>query len=158
MTIEAIALDVDGVFTDGGFWLGTDGNELKRFSFRDVMAVSLGRKAGLRFALISGEDGPLLDSLARKLGIHEVHGKCREKGDALRAFAEKENLSLQSICFMGDDINDLSAMEIAGLSACPSDAHSKVKAKANWVMQCGGGQGVVRELIDRLLEVEVEHH
>jgi len=154
MTIQAIALDVDGVFTDGGFWLGSDGNELKRFSFRDVMGVSLGRKAGLRFALISGEDGPLLDSLARRLGILEVHGKCRDKGEALRAFAEKESLPLESICFMGDDINDLSAMELAGLSACPADAHPKVKARAAWVLKCGGGQGAVRELIDRLLEVE----
>ena len=154
MAIKAIALDVDGVFTDGGFLLGPDGSELKRFSFRDVMGVALGRKAGLRFALISGEDGPVLDSLARKLGIQEVHGQCREKGEALKAFAEKEGLPLQSICFMGDDINDLPAMELAGLSACPSDAHQTVKAKATWVLQSGGGKGAVRELIDRLLEVE----
>lgn len=153
-TIEAIALDVDGVLTDGGFCLGADGVVSKRFSFRDVMGVSLGRKAGLRFVLISGEDGPILDGLARKLGIEDVRGRCRDKGEALRAYADKECLSLQAICFMGDDINDLSAMEIAGLSACPSDAHSKVKATAAWVMQCGGGRGAVRELVDRLLEGE----
>lgn len=152
--IQAIALDVDGVFTDGGFWLGSDGKESKRYSFRDVMGVSLGRKAGLRFALISGEDGPLLEGLALKLGIQDVHGKCRDKGAALRAFAEKENLPLQSICFMGDDVNDLTAMELAGLSACPADAHPRVKARASWVLMCEGGQGAVRELIDRLLEVE----
>lgn len=153
--VKAIALDVDGVFTDGGIWLGSDGSELKRFSFRDVMGVSLGRKAGLRFALISGEDGPVLDSLARKLGIHEVYGKCRDKAEALRTFAGKENLPLESVCFMGDDINDLSAMDLAGLSVCPADAHQKVKAKASWVLDAGGGQGAVRELVDRLLEVEL---
>ncbi len=152
-TIAAVALDVDGVFTDGGFWLGSNGGESKRFSFRDVMGVSLGREAGLKFALISGEGGPLLGELACRLGIQQVYGKCRDKAEALRAFAQTENLPLQSICFIGDDVNDLAAMELAGLSACPADAHPKVKSFATWVLTHGGGQGAVRELVDRLLEV-----
>ena len=65
--IRAVALDVDGVLTDGALYWGAGGEELKRISFRDVMGISLGRRAGLRFALISGEGGPLLERLGRKL-------------------------------------------------------------------------------------------
>ena len=64
-----MALDVDGVLTDGGFWWGPDGQEWKRFSFRDVMGISLGRRAGLLFALISGEESALVDRFASKMAI-----------------------------------------------------------------------------------------
>ena len=70
--IRAVALDVDGVLTDGGFWWGQNGEEFKRFSFADVMGISLARKAGLIVTLISGEDSPLVDRYAAKLGIEAV--------------------------------------------------------------------------------------
>jgi len=68
--IKAIALDVDGVLTDGGFWWGADGQEWKRFSFRDVMGISVGRRAGLVFALISGEESMLVDRFAQKMALN----------------------------------------------------------------------------------------
>src|ERR1700679_534830 len=105
-SIRAIALDVDGVLTDGTFWWGPNGEEFKRFSFLDVMGVSLGLRAGLRFALISGEDSPLVDRFARKMGIEDVYKGCKDKAAALKSFAEKRGLDLASICFMGDDVND----------------------------------------------------
>ena len=70
--LKAIVLDVDGVLTDGGVWWGPDGEEWKRFSFIDIMGVSLARKSGLRVALISGEDSPLVDRFAAKMGITDV--------------------------------------------------------------------------------------
>ena len=114
--IKAIALDVDGVLTDGGFWWGPNGEEFKQFNFADVMGISLGRKAGLLFALISGEASPLVDRFAEKMGIVDIHKGCKDKAAALRAFAQKNNLELQSVCFMGDNVNDLSAMQLAGLA------------------------------------------
>src|SRR5947209_619919 len=100
--IKAIALDVDGVLTDGTFWWGPGGAEWKRFSFRDVMGVSRGRQAGLIFALISGEDSPLVDRYAEKMQISDVHKGCKDKARAVRAFAEARGLELSQICFMGD--------------------------------------------------------
>ena len=82
-TILALALDVDGVLTDGGVWWGPGGAEWKRFDFRDVMGVSLGRRAGLVFALISGEDSPVVDRFAAKMGIKHVYKGCRDKAAAL---------------------------------------------------------------------------
>jgi 3-deoxy-D-manno-octulosonate 8-phosphate phosphatase (KDO 8-P phosphatase) len=152
MAVKAVALDVDGVLTDGGFWWGPEGQEWKRFSFRDVMGVSLGRRAGLRFALISGEDSPLVDRFARKMGIEDVFKGCKDKAAALQAFAQKHHLELSEIAFMGDDVNDLGAMKLAGLAAAPADAHEAARRAAAVVTKSPGGHGAVRELVDSILE------
>jgi len=150
-TVKAIVLDVDGVLTDGGVWWGPNGEEWKRFSFADIMGVSLARKAGLLVGLISGEDSPLVDRFAAKLNICDVEKNCKDKAGALRRFAERRQLDLSDICFMGDDINDLEAMRIAGLAAAPVNANSAAVESASFVSRKNGGQGAVRELIDAIL-------
>ena len=149
--IRAIALDVDGVLTDGAVWWGPDGEEWKRFSFSDIMGVSLARKAGLIVALISGEDSPLVDRYAAKMGITDVEKNCKDKAGALRKFAERLGLSLTEICFMGDDVNDVGAMRIAGLAASPADAQPVALKEAAFVARRPGGNGAVRELVDAIL-------
>src|SRR5437867_3538175 len=151
MRIRAIALDVDGVLTDGGVWWGPDGAEWKRFSFADIMGVSLARKAGLTVTLISGEDSPLVDRFAGKMLITDISKGCKDKAAALTAFAVRNGFRLEEICFMGDDVNDLAAMELAGLSAAPANAHSSARGKAAIVTEATGGNGAVRELVDRIL-------
>jgi len=90
--IKAIAMDVDGVLTDGGVWWGPNGEEWKRFHFADIMGLSLARKSGMVLALISGEASPLVDRLASKLGIGDVYKNCKDKASALRTFSEKHGL------------------------------------------------------------------
>jgi len=148
--IKAIALDVDGVLTDGGMWWGVNGEELKRFSFSDIMGVSLARKHGFVLGLISGEDTPLIDRYATKLKIADVTKGCRDKASALREFADRHNLELAEVCFMGDDVNDLPAMRICGLSAAPADARPAVLAKVDFTANSPGGRGAVRELVEAL--------
>lgn len=150
--IKALALDVDGVLTDGGFWWGPNGEEWKRFCFADIMGLSLARKAGLIIALISGEDSPLIDRLAIKMSITNVEKNCKDKAGALRSFADRNQLSLDEICFMGDDVNDLQALAIAGLAAAPANARPAVLAKCEFVATATGGNGAVRELVDSILE------
>jgi 3-deoxy-D-manno-octulosonate 8-phosphate phosphatase (KDO 8-P phosphatase) len=154
--IKAIALDVDGVLTDGTFWWGTNGEEYKRFSFADVMGISLGIKAGLVFALISGENSPLVDRFAQKMGIEAIYKGIKDKAAALRLFSERIGVPLEYIGFMGDDVNDLPAMEIAGLSAAPATAHDSVKEKVMLTTKHSGGQGAVRELVDMILTNKIE--
>jgi 3-deoxy-D-manno-octulosonate 8-phosphate phosphatase (KDO 8-P phosphatase) len=149
--IKAIALDVDGVLTDGGVWWGPNGEEWKRFCFADIMGVSLARKAGLIVALISGEDSPLVDRFATKMGITDVHKNCKDKASALRAFAAQHQLPLESVCFMGDDVNDIEAMRIAGLGAAPANAVPLVLRRAGFISARRGGNGAVRELVDAIL-------
>jgi 3-deoxy-D-manno-octulosonate 8-phosphate phosphatase (KDO 8-P phosphatase) len=152
--IRALALDVDGVLTDGGLWWGANGDELKRFCFADIMGISLARRAGFELALISGEDSPLVDRFAEKMMIRHVVKACRNKAAALEEFAAATGLGLREICFMGDDINDLPAMQIAGLSSAPANAARDVLIQAEFVAKSAGGKGAVRELIEAILAAQ----
>lgn len=148
--IKAVALDVDGVLTDGTFWWGLDGAEVKRFSFRDIMGISRASRQGIVFALISGETSLLIDRYAAKMAIQHVWQGCRDKAAALRQFAEAGGFRLDEICFVGDDVNDIAAMQLAGFSASPADGHASVRSIATMVSQFPGGKGAVREVLDNL--------
>jgi 3-deoxy-D-manno-octulosonate 8-phosphate phosphatase (KDO 8-P phosphatase) len=149
--LKAIVLDVDGVLTDGGVWWGPNGEEWKRFCFADIMGVSLAMKSGLIVALISGEDSPLVDRFALKMGITDVEKNCKDKARALRSFTDRRGLSLAEVTFMGDDVNDLEAMRIAGLAAAPANAVSLARERAMFVSTKQGGHGAVRDLVDTIL-------
>jgi 3-deoxy-D-manno-octulosonate 8-phosphate phosphatase (KDO 8-P phosphatase) len=155
--IRAIALDVDGVLTDGGVWWGPNGEEWKRFSFSDIMGVSLARRAGIILGLISGEDSPLVDRYAAKMHIKHVYKGCRAKAVALREFSNATGVGLEEICFIGDDVNDLPAMEIAGFAAAPSDAARDVLSLVDFVSKHTGGNGAVREFIETVLRARDLH-
>lgn len=144
-------MDVDGVLTDGTVLLDEAGRETKRISFADIMGVSLGRRAGLLFALVSGESGPCLDRIAAKFGVDEVYDGCKDKASAVRDFATRHDLELAEICFIGDDVNDVPALEICGLAVAPADAQPAASEAATLVTTRPGGRGSVREVIDRLL-------
>jgi 3-deoxy-D-manno-octulosonate 8-phosphate phosphatase (KDO 8-P phosphatase) len=148
--IKAIALDVDGVLTDGTFWWDAAGAELKRFSFRDVMGIARASREGVHFALISGEKNPIVDRYAEKLHIASVWQGCKAKDQALREFSEKIGIPLEEIAFMGDDVNDLAALALAGFSAAPADAHESVRSEVEFVTRHPGGNGAVREMLDFL--------
>lgn len=155
--IKAVALDVDGVLTDGTFIWGPNGEEFKSFSFRDIMGISRAKKSGIVFALISGEASPLVDRFAQKMGITDVHKGCKDKATALREFATARGFALTEVCFVGDDINDLPAFAIAGFAATPGDAYEKVKPMAHYVARAGGGRGAVREILDHLVDSGLIH-
>jgi 3-deoxy-D-manno-octulosonate 8-phosphate phosphatase (KDO 8-P phosphatase) len=148
--IRAFLLDVDGVLTDDTFWWGPNGEEWKRFSFADVMGISRARRGGYLFALVSGEDSPLIDRFAAKVGIEQTFKNCKDKASALRAYARKNNLELSEIAFMGNDVNDVEAMEIAGLAAAPADAQPDIRSRAAIVTERPSGRGAVRELLNSL--------
>ena len=154
-TLQAVAFDVDGVLTDGGLlWSSSSAEEIKRFSFTDVMGISLLRRLGLKMALISGEASPLVDRYAAKMHIPHVVKGTRDKAAALRDFTQTFNVPLAQTCFFGDDVNDLSAMELAGLPACPANAAPEVRsyvADRGFLSSELGGMGAVRSLADAVL-------
>jgi 3-deoxy-D-manno-octulosonate 8-phosphate phosphatase (KDO 8-P phosphatase) len=154
VTLQAIAFDVDGVLTDGGLVWSPGGEEFKRFSFADIMGLSLLRRLGLKMALVSGEPSPLVDRYAEKMSIPFVVKGTRDKAAALRDFTAKFEIPLEQACFFGDDVNDLSAMEIAGSCACPSNAAAEVLAyvaEHGYVSPLPGGHGAVRSFADAIL-------
>jgi 3-deoxy-D-manno-octulosonate 8-phosphate phosphatase (KDO 8-P phosphatase) len=154
VTLRAIAFDVDGVLTDGTFVWSPAGDESKRFSFTDIMGISLLRRLGIKMALVSGEPSPLVDRYAEKMHIPFVVKGTRDKAAALRDFTLKFDVPLEQACFFGDDVNDLSAMELAGLCACPSNAGAEVLAyvaQHGYLSPLPGGHGAVRSFADAIL-------
>jgi len=161
-TLQAIAFDVDGVLTDGKLTWNAAGDESKTFAFADVMGISLARRLGLKLALISGEPSPQVTQFADKLKMHFVRKGCRDKATAVNEFAAEFHLSLETICFFGDDVNDLFAMDLVGGCACPRNAAAEVReyvsarGAANgrgFVSTQHGGHGAVRDFVDAMLRV-----
>jgi 3-deoxy-D-manno-octulosonate 8-phosphate phosphatase (KDO 8-P phosphatase) len=156
-SIDALVMDVDGVLTDGTFLWSTSGEESKRFSFEDVMGLSRARQAGLTLGLISGEDSVLVDRFATKIGIVNVVKGCKDKGAALKEFSKSTGIALKHTAFIGDDVNDLPALAIAGLSVAPANAQPLVKAAVGIVLDRRGGHGAVRQLVELILKARHEH-
>jgi len=154
--VKAIATDVDGVLTDGVFWWGTNGEEFKRFSFADVTGIALARRAGIKLALISGESSEsgkaLVQRFADKLQITDVYKGCHDKAGAVTEFAGRYGIQLSEVCFIGDDVPDLPAMEIVGVPVVPANAQKAAREKAAWIASRDGGCGVLREVIDLILQ------
>ncbi len=153
--IKAIAMDFDGVLTDGTALWGANGEEMKRICFADVTGIPLARQAGIKLALISGESSPsgmaLVQRFADKVKIDDVYKGCHDKAGAVQDFAQKHNLPLIQVCFIGDDVNDLPAMALVGVATAPQNAQPAVKARAAFVAAQPGGSGAVREIIDVIL-------
>jgi 3-deoxy-D-manno-octulosonate 8-phosphate phosphatase (KDO 8-P phosphatase) len=158
-SLQAIAFDVDGVLTDGKLTWSPTGEESKSFAFADIMGVSLLRRLGLKMALISGEASPLVDLYAKKMHISCVIKGVRDKAGAVKEFATKVDVKLETACFFGDDVNDLFAMELVGMCACPANASAEVLEYVGqraadghgFIAQQAGGNGAVRAFANALL-------
>ncbi len=148
--IRAVALDVDGTLTDGTVTWSDQGDEIKRFHFLDIMGIARAQRLGIRFALISGENSVLVTRFAEKLGIQDIWLGCTSKGAAFEDFATRCLLDKSAVAFMGDDVNDLPALRLAGLAAAPPTAHPAVLEIAQFISDRPAGAGAVRRLIDHL--------
>ncbi|HEY3414632.1 MAG TPA: HAD family hydrolase [Armatimonadota bacterium] len=151
--IKMVAMDVDGVLTDGALVLG-DGGESKVFHARDGLGVSVARRAGLSFAIVTGRDSVAVRTRAEELRIEVLLQGCRNKGDALRRIAADHGLDVDEIAFVGDDWNDLPALRIAGLTAAPADAPFDIRRRCDFVASMKGGHGAVREFLEWLLDAQ----
>ena len=151
--IKLIATDFDGVLTDGYvFYSSVSDEEIKRISFKDIMGISLAVKNGYKIAIISGEKNKIINKLADKFCLEDVHQGIKDKLSALQSIADKYQLSQDEICFIGDDINDISALEWVGTPITVPEANYKVKNITNiLITTASAGNGVFREVIDSLL-------
>lgn len=155
--IRALISDVDGVLTNGLLFIGPDGTEdIKVFHVKDGMGIRLMQKAGLLFGVISGRDCKALKARMNKLDVFEVHTGQEDKLTVLKSLMERHKLEAHEIAYIGDDVNDLELGEYltyeGGVFACPADAVRQVRNAATLVLEKNGGQGAVRDLIDRILE------
>lgn len=151
--IRLVITDVDGVLTDGGLYYGPDGECLKRFHARDGLGVRLLQQAGIQVSALSGRDCPALRRRLADLGIAEAVLGQADKRTALCGIMERCGVVAEEVAFIGDDIPDMEVFDLCGLSVTVADAPEYVKARADLVLKCGGGQGAFREMVDILFNI-----
>ncbi len=152
--IQLMVFDVDGVLTDGSLWYGEQGEIFKRFNSLDGHGLKMLAVSGIKVALVTGREGPIVDRRAAELGLGDVMQNVRDKGAALNSLAERHHLSLEQIGFMGDDLIDLPALQRAGFAASVPEAPAYVAQAAHWVSTRGGGRGAARECCDLILAAQ----
>lgn len=154
--IKMFLTDCDGCLTDGGMYYSEKGDEIKKFNTRDGYALELLRRKGIITGVITSEDMRLNERRAEKLHIDELVQGARDKASVIQALCEKHKLKPEQVLFVGDDINDLEALKLVGISCCPYDASELVKRSVVIVTDAPGGRGVIREIADKMIEEENE--
>jgi YrbI family 3-deoxy-D-manno-octulosonate 8-phosphate phosphatase len=150
--VQALVSDVDGVLTDGRVGVTSAGHGVRFFHMRDGMAVRLLHKAGIKVAWLSaGYDDGVIRARAEYLGVDACDIGGGDKGERFRLLCDRLNVAPARTVYVGDDVNDLPAMALAGLAACPADAAPGVLAAARLVLRLPGGAGCFRELAELIL-------
>ena len=152
--IRLLALDVDGVLTDGRLYFAEDGQELKTFDTQDGHGIKMLQQAGLTVAIITGRTTKLVERRAKNLGIaHLMQGR-EDKLVALRELSAELGVALGHVAYVGDDWPDLPAIRAVGLGIAVANAHSELRNHAAYTTRLEGGRGAVREVCDLLLRAQ----
>jgi YrbI family 3-deoxy-D-manno-octulosonate 8-phosphate phosphatase len=149
--VRLLCVDVDGVLTDAGMYYGPDGEVLKKFNTRDGMGLARVREVGIAVAIVSREQSAIVHARAAKLRIEDVLTGVLDKRAALDSLCQRFGVAAEQVAFIGDDVNDLPALECVGLACAVADAMEPVKAVAHYVTQKRGGDGAVREVCELLI-------
>ncbi len=146
--IRMFLTDCDGCLTDGGMYYSELGDELKKFNTRDGMGFALLHQMGILTGIVTSEDVELNRRRSIKLKLDIMESGCKNKLEKVKKLCEIYNVALNNVCYIGDDINDISTIASVGLGCCPSDAVEEVKSQANYIAYAKGGEGVIREVVD----------
>lgn len=151
--ISTFVFDMDGVLTDGTVWVLEDRRMIRRMSIKDGFALQLAIKKGFHIAVISGSTSPEVTERLKGLGITDVFMGVKQKEECLQAFLKTKNIPLHQVLYMGDDIPDLGVMKRVGLACAPADAVSEIKEIATYISAYTGGNGCVRDVIEKVLKL-----
>lgn len=149
--VRLACFDVDGVMTDGRLWFADDGREWKAFHAQDGLGLKLLAATGVTIALVTARSSSIVARRAQELGLAQVRQGVRDKLAEVRAIAGGMGLGLEAVCYVGDDVPDLAAIQAVGLGVAVANAHPWVRERARWRTQRSGGDGAVREVCDMLL-------
>ncbi len=149
--IRVLALDIDGVLTDGMVTLDEAGREFKKLSYRDIDAVFAAQRQGVEVVLVTGESSPWVDMIARRLEVSRVFRQAKNKWKALQQLSSDLGVNLEQVCFVGDSQRDAEALSSVGLGLAPVDATREARAAAHRILQHQGGDGAVAEAVEIVL-------
>jgi len=150
--IKMFLTDNDGCLTDGGMYYSENGDELKKFNTKDGMGFGILRDKGIIIGVITGENVKLNERRFNKLKINEYIPGCKDKLSVVKDLCNKYNISLENVCYVGDDINDLEVIKAVGFGCCPNDAQEIVKESAKYIAKLAGGEGCIREIVNLLVK------
>jgi 3-deoxy-D-manno-octulosonate 8-phosphate phosphatase (KDO 8-P phosphatase) len=151
--LDVFIFDFDGVLTNNLVHLNEDGREWVSCSRADGLAFDVLRRLKKPMYILSTEKNPVVTARAKKLHVPVLQG-VDDKVDALISLSETKGFNLSRVLYVGNDLNDFRAMQICGFTVCPADAHPRIKELAQFVLECNGGDGVVRELLEDVLELD----
>jgi 3-deoxy-D-manno-octulosonate 8-phosphate phosphatase (KDO 8-P phosphatase) len=152
--IRLLALDVDGVLTDGNLYFDSAGNELKAFNTSDGLGLKALQKFGIQLAIITGRESPMVTQRAAQLGFDFVYQGSDNKLNAYLDILNKSGLDADQVCYAGDDFIDLPVLIRVGLAVTVPAADEEVKDRVHWVTSRSGGQGAVREICKLILKAQ----
>lgn len=151
-SIRLVLFDVDGVLTDGGLYVGPDGEVFKKFNAKDGVAVALLKTHGFKVGIISGKASKALEYRIQQLGLGYAITGCVDKLVALEVLLVDANIEFDEVAFVGDDIIDIPVMRKVALSIAPADGHELAVKSADYVTSAKGGEGVARESAEFVLK------
>lgn len=152
MNIRLLILDVDGTLTDGKIYMSMNGEIMKAFNIKDGFALARLREKGIEPVIITGRSSTIVKRRCEELGIQKLFQGVSDKAECLIQLCKKLQISPKQCAYIGDDINDIPAMQLCGISSCPKDAIKQVKDMVDIVMDYKGGEGAVREFCDYILD------
>ena len=152
--IALLALDCDGVLTDGGVYVGGNNMEMRRFHIHDGLGIRHIMKAGVQVAIISAANAPSIAHRGAQLKVTETHINVGDKTECLMDIAARLNIPLTDCAFMGDDLVDLEPMSHVGFPLSVANGRLEVREKAVYVTNTSGGFGAVREITDLVTQAK----
>lgn len=150
--IKMIISDIDGVWTDGSIYRGTDNMEFKKFSVFDGVGVAYARAAELKIAIISARYSPATEFRAKELKIDDCYNGGLNKLHAYNDLKKKYSLSDDQIAYLGDDMVDLPVMELVGLPIAVANATPDIMQVAKHTTEVKGGEGAFREAVEWIIK------
>ena len=145
--------DIDGTLTDGCVYYSPEGELLKKFSLRDGTGFFLLKQAGIKTGFITTEDSLIVEQRAKKLKIDKYIYGTHKKMEAMKEFVAQVNISMENIAFIGDELNDVKLLRSCGVGIAVGDADKRVKDSSLILCERFGGQGALREAVEKLLEL-----
>jgi len=151
--LKAFVFDIDGVLSTQTIALSVWGVPLRSVNLRDGYALQLAVRKGYHVGVISGANSKEYVKRLKTLGINDIYLNSRTKKESLKALAQKWNVELKDVLYMGDDIPDFEVMKMVGLPACPADADSEIKQISVYISDKKGGEGCVRDVIEQAMRL-----
>ena len=150
--IKCFIFDYDGVLSDGKVYMLPTGEGLRKSDVKDGYALHHAIKNGFKVAIISGGRGECMRNRLKELGITDIYLGVSYKKEVFEEYLEENDLSVDEVLYMGDDIPDYEAMQLAGIAACPANSCEEIKSISDYISPYLGGNGCVRDVIEQVMK------